>query len=96
MVIIWSFIAGLLMVYGVPYFFGGIKGKEHTTPFGNKSAKANVVWGWIVLGAGALFLHIAHNHAHPVRGFIFFAIGALIAGLWLADSWGKHAKRTKE
>ena len=91
MVVIWSFIAGLLMVYGVPYFFGGIKGKHHATPFGGSSPRSNVLWGWLVLGLGIIFLHIAHVNVHPVRGFIFFAIGALVSGLLLADSWDKGA-----
>jgi hypothetical protein len=93
MVIIWSFIAGLLLVYGVPYFFGGLKGKEHATPLGHASAKTNVLWGWLVFVIGGIFLHMAHMPVHPVRGFVFFAAGALIAALFMADYWPKHAKK---
>ncbi len=96
MVIVWSFLAGLFMVYGLPYFFSGVRGKTHLTPFGNSSSQANVVWGWLIIIVGAIFLHLAHNHAHPIRGFIFFAAGALVAGLITSSYWPKHeAKRSR-
>ncbi len=93
MVIVWCFLAGLFMVYGLPYFIGGIRGKAHPTPFGSSSPQANVVWGWLALVLGAIWLHLSHNHLHPVRGSIFFAVGALIAAFVMADLWPKQATR---
>ncbi len=91
MVIVWSFIAGLLIVYGIPYFLTGLKGKEHSSPIGT-TAVLNFIYGWLAIAIGIIFLHIAHAPVHPVRDFIFFQLGALIMGLVHASSW--HTKPT--
>jgi threonine/homoserine/homoserine lactone efflux protein len=95
-VYVYSFLAGVLGVSGLPSFVLGIAGKKHQTPFGRpSSAVVNVVWGWLNFVVAGLLLYFGHVHQHLLRAFACVAIGALVAGVLLAYTWSKHPEFNK-
>ncbi|HET9098560.1 MAG TPA: hypothetical protein VFN51_02995 [Candidatus Saccharimonadales bacterium] len=88
---IYCFVSGLLAANGVPHFVQGISGNEHMTPFGKpSSALVNVIWGLVNLFVGGILLHLAHPHAHELRAFVMFSLGALVISVILATFWSQH------
>lgn len=76
---IYSFLAGLFGVNGLPHFISGILGKKHYTPFSaSSSAIVNVMWGWLNFVIAAMLIYYANVHAHLLRAFALVAIGALL------------------
>jgi hypothetical protein len=93
---LYSFLAGIVGVNGVPHFVKGITGEKHHTPFGqHSSAVINVCWGWLNFVVAGLLVYKSHFRVHELRAFGLLALGALIMALTLADSWAKHPDRNK-
>lgn len=68
-----GFIAGALLINGVPHFVSGVKGKSHMTPLAkNSSAMVNVVWGYVN------FL---------IAIWVFNYSGGVLSALWSLDSY---------
>ena len=99
MLFLLSFLAGLLVCNAIPHLAAGLRGEAFPTFFarprgvGFSSPVLNFVWGWVNLFAGlallpprALFsaLPALHNSL-----FLCFALGFLLAGLYLASRFGK-------
>ena len=93
---VFGILAGLLVANGIPHFIKGGMGQRHQTPFRkSSSAIVNVIWGWINFALAALSLHFAHVWAHEYRGFVLFAVGALVMTLFNAAVWSKHPEFNK-
>ena len=89
-VLIVGFVAGALAANGVPNFVKGVTGEKHPTPFGKpSSASQNVLWGWLNLAVAAIVWHFAPMRVHPRAAFVGVALGVLIGGLSLANTWTK-------
>jgi hypothetical protein len=95
LVIIMSFLAGLLICNAVPHLAAGLVGEAFPTPFaipapgnGLSSPVANVVWGWINLFIGVAILPRVGLFSPGMALFnlawMSFAIGFLVAGVFLA------------
>lgn len=93
---LWVLIVGLvtggLVTNGLPYFVKGAMGQKHPTPLGNSAAQ-NVIWGWLNLVVAVLIWHLAEMRHHPRVTFLGVAIGSLVVGLWLADTWARHSEK---
>jgi hypothetical protein len=90
-VYVFSFLAGVVGVNGVPHFIKGVTGQKHQTPFAqSSSATVNVCWGWANFVVAGLLLYKSHYHAHLLRAFGMFAIAALLMAILLAESWSKN------
>ncbi|HUY53205.1 MAG TPA: hypothetical protein VMV24_01360 [Candidatus Dormibacteraeota bacterium] len=84
---VYSFVAGLFGVNGIPHFISGITGKKFKTPFGeSSSAVTNVIWGWLNFVAAMLLLYWANVHQHLLRAFMMVGLGTLIMSIILANS----------
>jgi hypothetical protein len=88
--------AGGLLAIGVLHFVQGVCGNKFPTPFatppvvGESSAVINVLWGWFNLMIGCVLLIIFFPPLPPPPDtFIAIAVGALVAGLWLAQHFSK-------
>jgi uncharacterized membrane protein YoaK (UPF0700 family) len=91
---LFSFLAGLLAVNGVPHFVRGVTGRKHQTPFAKKSsAEINVAWGWLNLVLAVIALHFGHVRAHEYRAFTLFAVAALIMGLLNAHFFSQKTSK---
>ncbi len=87
---LYSFIAGLFSVNGIPHFIKGILGEKFQTPFSKESsAVVNVMWGWVNFLVAGLLIYFGNVHAHLLRAFGLTAIGALLMGCLLAYMWSK-------
>jgi hypothetical protein len=85
-VYVFGLLAGLFGTNGVPSFVKGVLGKKYDTPFGKASpATTCVIWGWANFVVAGIFIHYSHFHGHVLRAFGSVAIGALVAGLLLAN-----------
>jgi hypothetical protein len=92
-VLIVGLIAGGLFANGLPHFIKGITGEKHPTPFGNPgSAVQNVVWGWLNMAVAVLVWHLASMRTHPRATFVSVAVGMLVVGVSLADTWAKRER----
>jgi hypothetical protein len=99
LLIILSFLAGLLTCNAVPHLAAGLRGEAFPTPFakppgiGFSSPVVNVVWGWINLFLGfAILPHIVlFSPVMPLfnTAWLSFALGFLLAGVFLARHFGK-------
>lgn len=93
---IYSFLAGLIGVNGIPHFIKGVTGQVHQTPFGRpSSAVVNVIWGWVNFVVAGLLIYWAQVHAHLLRAFSLVVIAGLIMGILLALTWTKHPEYNK-
>jgi len=65
-----SFLAGVLLVNGVPHFIQGICGHRHMTPFKrDSSAVLNVLWGFANFIVGeAITSHLQRASVGTFRG----------------------------
>jgi len=88
---VFGFFAALFITNGIPHIIKGITGQQHQTPFGKpSSAIVNVVWGWVNLIIGTIFLYLADIHASDYVAISFFALIALLKALGSARNWSKH------
>jgi hydrogenase-4 membrane subunit HyfE len=97
--IILSFLAGVLICNAVPHLAAGLRGESFPTPFasppgaGLSPPLVNVLWGWLNLFIGlAILPHLVI--LSPVTPFLnsawlAFALGFLLCGLFLAWHFGR-------
>lgn len=92
---VYCLLAGLFGANGVPHFVKGITGRTFRTPFGkNSSATMNVAWGWLNFAAAGILIFYANIHPHLLRALSMVALGALVMGLLLAQTFSQDkAKR---
>jgi hypothetical protein len=92
-VIILSFLAGGLVVTGLPHFIKGIMGKAYPMPFGFAgSAMKSVVWGWLCGVVAVTLWHLAPMRFHPRAASFGASIGALVVGLLMSNMLAKAPK----
>jgi hypothetical protein len=90
------FFAGAFLANGVPHFVQGICGNKFQTPFasppgvGESSALVNVLWGIANFVIAAVLLrYFFVPLPRPLGALIAFALGLIIAAVWLAHHFGK-------
>lgn len=94
LLIILSFLAGLLICNAVPHLAAGLRGEAFPTPFakprgvGLSTPLVNVIWGWFNLFLGlAIMPHLVlFSPVMPLFNTLWlsFAIGFLLSGVYLA------------
>jgi hypothetical protein len=99
LLIIQSFLAGLLICNGVPHLAAGLRGEAFATPFANPPGRGlsapvvNVVWGWgnVFLGLAILPRLVLLSPVMPLFNtlWVSFAVGFLVSGLFLAWHFGR-------
>lgn len=99
LLIILSFLAGLLICNAVPHLAAGLRGEAFPTPFakprgvGMSTPLVNVVWGWINLFVGLAIMprFVILSPVMPLFNTLglSFALGFLLAGLYLAQHFGR-------
>lgn len=99
LLIIYSFLAGLLVCNAIPHLVSGVRGERFPTPFarppgvGMSPPVVNVLWGWLNLFAGlAIMPHlILFSPVMPLFNtlWVSFALGFLVAGVFLAIYFGR-------
>lgn len=96
-VIILGFLAGFLVVGGLPHFIKGIMGKGYPMPFGqSSSAVKSVIWGWLSGVVAITLWHLAPMSFHPRAAALGTSLGVLIAGLLMSNMKYKTSKHDKE
>jgi hypothetical protein len=98
--IILSFLAGLLICNAVPHLGAGLRGEAFPTPFarprgvGLSAPVVNVVWGWINLFLGLAILPrlVLFSPVMPLFNslWVSFALGFLLAGIYLSHHFGRE------
>jgi hypothetical protein len=99
LLIVLSFLAGLLICNAVPHLAAGLRGEAFPTPFakprgvGLSAPLVNVVWGWVNLFLGlAIMPHfVLFSPVMPLFNSLWlsFALGFLLAGVYLARHFGR-------
>jgi hypothetical protein len=99
LLIISSFLAGLLICNAVPHLAAGLRGEAFPTPFakprgvGLSTPLVNVVWGWINLFLGLAIMPrlVLFSPVMPLFNTLWlsFALGFLLAGVYLARHFGR-------
>jgi hypothetical protein len=97
--IILSFLAGLLICNSLPHLASGLRGEAFPTPFarppgvGLSSPLVNVVWGWANLFIGlAILPHlVVLSPVTPIfnSAWVAFALGFLLMAVFLAVHFGR-------
>ena len=97
--IVLSFLAGLLICNAVPHLAAGLRGEAFPSPFampwgvGLSSPLVNVVWGWINLFLGLAIMPrlVLFSPVMPLFNTLWlsFALGFLLAGVFLARHFGR-------
>ena len=90
------FFAGILLANAVPHFVSGITGRAFQSPFatppgqGLSSAMVNVLWGFLNLVVGYVFLfRVGDFELRLITHAAVFGFGVLLAGLVLARRFGR-------
>jgi len=88
--LIYAFLSGMFLTNCIPHLIKGVSGQTHMTPFLRVSpAWLNIVWAFINVYLGLLFLQLSGRHLGDLTMLDSFAwsflIGALFMGL--ADAW---------
>jgi hypothetical protein len=99
LLIILSFISGLLICNAVPHLAAGLRGEAFPSPFakppgrGLSAPTTNVVWGWINLFVGLAIMprFVLFAPVMPLfnLAWIAFALGFLLAGLIVGRHFGR-------
>lgn len=100
LLIISSFLAGVLICNAVPHLAAGLRGEAFPTPFarlhgaGLSSPLVNVLWGWFNLFLGLAILPpriVLFGPVMPLFNTLWlaFALGFLLAGVYLAWRFGR-------
>lgn len=99
LLIILSFLAGLLICNAMPHLAAGLRGEAFPTPFatprgvGLSAPQVNVVWGWINLFLGWAIMPrlVLFAPVMPLFNTLWlsFALGFLLAGLYLARHFAR-------
>jgi hypothetical protein len=88
------FLAGVLLVNGVPHFIRGICGRRHMTPFKrDSSAVLNVLWGFVNFIVGEATLRISKGPAWECSEVAAFWIGGFVIAVFLAAFWSNPEAR---
>ena len=97
--VILSFVAGLLVCNAIPHLAAGLRGEAFPTPFGRPSGVGlspplvNVLWGWINLFIGlAILPHlVVLSPVMPLfnTAWLAFALGFLLSAVLLAWHFGR-------
>ncbi len=89
-------IGGILLTNAVPHFVSGITGHAFQSPFatppgkGLSSATVNVLWGFLNLAVGYVFLlRVGDFQIRSTLHAVLLGCGILITGLFLARSFGR-------
>ncbi len=91
------FLAGMLLVNGVPHFVRGVSGERFQSPFakppgrGESSPVVNVLWGFFNLLGSGLLLGAGGPGFTPGLNphSLAFSLGALTTGVFLALHFGR-------
>jgi hypothetical protein len=99
LLIVLSFLAGVLICNALPHLAAGVRGEAFPTPFarppgrGLSSPVVNVVWGWVNLFAGLAILPrlVLLSAVTPVFNslWVSFALGFLVCGVGLGWHFGR-------
>ncbi len=97
--IILSFLAGVLICNAIPHLAAGVRGEAFPSPFatprgvGVSSPVVNVVWGWfnLFLGLAILPRFVLFSPVMPLFNVVWlsFALGFLASGVFLAWHFGR-------
>lgn len=88
------FLAGVLLVNGVPHFIQGICGHRHMTPFKrDSSAVLNVLWGFANFIVGEAILRISKGPVWERSEVVAFWIGGFLIAVFLAAFWSNPEAR---
>lgn len=92
---LFHFIAGMLLVNGIPHFVRGVSGGRFQSPFasppgkGESSPVVNVLWGFFNLAAAGLILNREGFRFEVSPETLAFSLGALSTGIVLALHFGR-------
>jgi hypothetical protein len=99
LLILLSFLAGLLICSAIPHLAAGLRGEAFPSPFakppgvGLSAPLVNVVWGWfnLFLGVAIMPRLVLFSPVMPLFNTLWlsFALGFLLAGLFLARHFGR-------
>ncbi|MDP2585716.1 MAG: hypothetical protein Q8P29_02435 [Candidatus Levybacteria bacterium] len=83
--LIYAFLAGLFLTNSIPHLIKGISGQTHMTPFKRVSpAWLNIIWSFINIYLGLLFLQMSGGHLGDIINLDSFAWSFLIGALFIA------------
>jgi len=83
--LIYAFLAGLFLTNSLPHLVKGITGQSHMTPFKRVSpAWLNIIWSFINIYLGLLFLQLSGGHFGDLSKLNSFAWSFLIGALFIA------------
>lgn len=86
----YAFLAGMFLANSIPHLVKGIAGQSHMTPFKRVSpAWFNIIWSFINIYFGLLFLQMSGGHFGDISKLDSFAWSFLGGALFmaLADAW---------
>jgi hypothetical protein len=99
LLIVLSFLAGLLICNAIPHLAAGLRGEAFPTPFAKPSGRGlssplvNAVWGWFNLFLGLKILPrlVFFSAVTPLFNtlWIAFALGFLLNAIFLAYHFGR-------
>ena len=80
-----AFLSGVFLFNSVPHLVKGIAGEKQMTPFSRKSsATVNIVWAFVNIILGTVFLGSEMSAGGGSGWWVFLAGGLFIS---LADAW---------
>lgn len=88
--LVYGFLAGMFLINGIPHLVKGISGQTHMTPFNKvSSAGVNIIWAFVNIYFGLLFLQMSGGRLGDLTKLDSFAWSFLIGSLFmaLADAW---------
>ena len=84
--VVMGFVAGFFVGNGLPYFVLGSFAEEHAFLLG-RSARANVLAGWVATMIGGGCWSVIHRDGHIGQALVAASLGALAVGLIHARVW---------
>lgn len=87
---LYAFLAGMFLTNAIPHLVKGIAGQSHMTPFKRVSpAWLNVVWSFVNIYLGLLFMQVSEGRLGDLTKLDSFAWSFLIGALFMAlsDAW---------
>jgi hypothetical protein len=90
------FFGGVFFTNAIPHFVSGLMGRPFQSPFakpsgrGLSSATVNVIWGFINLILGYIFLcRIGNFDIHSTGHAVILGLGILLMGVFTARNFGQ-------